>query len=162
MFRVMNALVKLLATAFGAGYSPVSPGTCGTAVTVPLVWALSSLPMWQWALVCVAITALGIAVAHRADQLWGSHDSQRIVIDEVAGYCITMLPVARGSWSSLVVGFFVFRFFDIVKPPPVRWIDKHLPGGWGVVLDDALAGVMGGIVMVLLDHFTLPMLAGGI
>ncbi|HLL24660.1 MAG TPA: phosphatidylglycerophosphatase A [Kofleriaceae bacterium] len=149
----MNWFVKLLATALGAGYSPIAPGTCGTAVTVPLVWALSGLPTWQWAVVCVAITALGIVVAHRADRLWGTHDSGRIVIDEVAGYCITMLPVARDHWAPLLVGFLVFRFFDIVKPPPVRWLDQHLPGGWGVVLDDAAAGVMGAVVMYALDHF---------
>ena len=149
----VNAIIKVLATAFGAGYSPVAPGTCGTAVTVPLVWALSALQMWQWALVCVAITALGIAVAHRADRVWGTHDSQRIVIDEVAGYCITMIPVDRGHWAPLAVGFLVFRFFDIVKPPLVRWLDQNLPGGWGVVLDDALAGVMGAVVMALLGYF---------
>jgi len=153
MFRVVNALVKLLATAFGAGYSPVAPGTCGTAVAVPLAWALARLPMWQWALVALAITALGIAVAHRADRAWGTHDSQRIVIDEVAGYCITMIPVDRGHWAPLACGFVVFRFFDIVKPPPVRWLDEHLPGGWGVVLDDAAAGVMGAAVMLLLAYF---------
>ena len=153
MFRLVNAAVKVLATAFGAGYSPVAPGTCGTAVTVPIVWALASFSIWQWALACVAITALGIAVAHRADRVWGTHDSQRIVIDEVAGYCITMLPVDRGHWAPLAVGFVVFRFFDIVKPPPVRWIDQTLPGGWGVVLDDAAAGVMGAVVMYTLAHF---------
>ncbi|MBA3499675.1 MAG: phosphatidylglycerophosphatase A [Deltaproteobacteria bacterium] len=158
----MNTIVKLLATALGAGYSPVAPGTCGTAVTVPLVWALSWLPMWQWVIVCVAITALGIAVAHSADRMWGTKDSQRIVIDEVAGYCITMIPVARDHWAPLAVGFVVFRFFDIVKPPPVRWIDQNLPGGWGVVLDDAAAGVMGAAVMVLLGHFGLFSYLAGI
>ena len=153
MFPDVKWIVKVLATAFGAGYSPVAPGTCGTAVTVPLVWALAWLPMWQWVLVCVAITALGIAVAHQADRVWGTHDSQRIVIDEVAGYCITMIPVDRGHWAPLLVGFVVFRFFDIVKPPPVRWLDQNLPGGWGVVLDDALAGIMGATVMFLLGYF---------
>ncbi|MBA3397599.1 MAG: phosphatidylglycerophosphatase A [Deltaproteobacteria bacterium] len=144
----MNALTKLFATALGAGYSPVAPGTCGTAVAVPLVWALASLPMWQFAVIAALITAFAIAVAHRADRIWASHDSQRIVIDEVAGYCITMIPVARDHWATLAVGFVVFRFFDIVKPPPIRWLDQNLPGGWGVVLDDAAAGVMGALVMI--------------
>lgn len=161
MFRFVNAIAKMFATALGAGYSPVAPGTCGTAVTVPLVWALSGLPTWQWALACVAITAFAIAVAHVADRAWATHDSQRIVIDEVAGYCITMLPVARGHWAPLVIGFIVFRFFDITKPPPVRAIDQKLPGGWGVVLDDAAAGVYGACVMYLLDHFgVIAALAG--
>lgn len=153
MFRRVNVIIKLLATAFGAGYSPVAPGTCGTAVTVALVWGLAWLPMWQWALACVAITGLAIAVAHAADRVWGTHDSQRIVIDEVAGYCITMIPVDRAHWAPLVAGFVVFRALDIVKPPPVRWLDQNLPGGWGVVLDDALAGVMGAAVMAGLAHF---------
>jgi len=122
-------------------------------VAVPLVWGLSSLPWWQFALVALAVTAFGIVVAHRADLAWGTHDSQRIVIDEVAGYCITMIPAERGHWAPLVAGFIVFRFFDIVKPPPVRWIDRTLPGGWGVVLDDAAAGVMGAAVMGLLGYF---------
>jgi phosphatidylglycerophosphatase A len=161
MFRLVNTLVKMFATALGAGYSPIAPGTCGTAVTIPLVWALSGLPTWQWAIACVVITAFAIVVAHRADGVWGTHDSQRIVIDEVAGYCITMLPVARDHWAPLVVGFVVFRFFDITKPPPVRAIDQRLPGGWGVVLDDAAAGVYGAIVMYLLDHFgVIAALAG--
>ncbi len=160
MFRLVNALVKILATAFGAGYSPIAPGTCGTAVTVPLVWALSSLPWWQWALVSLLITAVAIPIAHRADAIWG-HDSRRIVIDEVAGYCITMIPVARGHWAPLAVGFVVFRLFDIVKPPPVRWIDNQVGGGLGVVLDDAAAGVFGAVVMALLAYFgALSALAG--
>jgi phosphatidylglycerophosphatase A len=157
----VNHLAKIVATAFGAGYSPVAPGTCGTAVAVPLAWALASLSWWQFALVTVLVTVIGIACAHRADLAWGTHDSQRIVIDEVAGYLVTVLPVDRHGWPALVVGFVVFRFFDIVKPPPVRWLDEHLPGGWGVVLDDIAAGVMGAVVMALLAHFgALAWLAG--
>jgi phosphatidylglycerophosphatase A len=157
----VNALSKVIATALGAGYSPIAPGTCGTAVAVPLAWALAVLPAWQFALVAVAITALAIAAAHQADRAWGTEDNQRIVIDEVAGYLITVIPVIDRHWVPLAVGFVVFRFFDIVKPPPVRWLDDNLPGGWGVVLDDAAAGVMGAIVMWLLAHFgALAWLAG--
>ena len=152
MFRHVNGIVKLLATALGAGYSPVAPGTCGTAVTVPLVWAFAWLPAWQWALACVAITALAVTVAHYADRAWGTHDSQRIVIDEVAGYSITMIPVDRDHWAPLLVGFVLFRALDIIKPWPVRWLDQNLPGGWGVVLDDALAGVMGAAIMAALAY----------
>jgi phosphatidylglycerophosphatase A len=159
---VVNALAKLIATALGAGYSPIAPGTCGTAVAVPLAWALASLSMWQFAIVAVLVTMIGIACAHRADLAWGSHDNQRIVIDEVAGYLITVAPVDRHSWAPLAVGFLMFRIFDIVKPPPVRWLDEHLPGGWGVVLDDVAAGVMGAITMLLLDHFGALAWLGGL
>ena len=153
MFRTLNALSKAIATAFGAGYSPVAPGTCGTAVTVPLAYVLATLPIWQFAIVIVAITAIGIWAAGRADRAWGTHDSGRIVIDEVAGYLTTMLLVDRGHWAPLAVGFVVFRVLDITKPPPLRWLDRNVPGGFGVVLDDVAAGVIGMVIMAALAYF---------
>lgn len=157
----MNTVAKALATAFGAGYSPVGPGTCGTAVTVPLAWALASVALWQYAVVVVVVTGIAVWAAARADHAWGTHDSGRIVIDEVAGYLVTMMFVDRASWIALGVGFVVFRALDIIKPPPVRWLDENLPGGWGVVLDDVAAGVIGAGVMYALDHFgALAYLAG--
>lgn len=101
--------------------------------------------------VVLAVTVVGIAAAHHADRVWGTHDSGRIVIDEVAGYLVTVALVDRGSWWVLGVGFFVFRALDIIKPPPVRWLDEHVPGGAGVVLDDVAAGVIGAAIMVALD-----------
>ncbi|HEY5925119.1 MAG TPA: phosphatidylglycerophosphatase A [Kofleriaceae bacterium] len=149
----MNTLSKAIATALGAGYSPIAPGTCGTAVTVPLVFALAPLPIWQYAAVVIAIIAVGIWAADRADRAWGTHDSGRIVVDEVAGYLTTMALVDRGHWIPLVVGFVVFRALDIVKPPPIRWLDRNVPGGFGVVIDDVAAGVLGMVIMVALDRF---------
>lgn len=153
MFRTLNALSKAIATALGAGYSPVAPGTCGTAVTIPLAYALAPLPIWQYALVLVAVIAVGIWAAERADRAWGTHDTGRIVIDEVAGYLVTMTLVDRGHLVPLLVGFVVFRALDIAKPPPIRWLDKNLPGGFGVVIDDVAAGVLGMGVMLALDRF---------
>lgn len=146
-------LAKLIATSFGAGYSPIAPGSCGTAVTVPLVWALADLPTWQFVTVTIGVTLIGILAAHHADRAWNTHDCQKIVIDETAGYMVTMIPVDRHHWGPLLAGFIAFRFFDIVKPPPVRWLDENLPGGWGVVLDDIAAGVMGAIVMGAAAYF---------
>jgi phosphatidylglycerophosphatase A len=157
----LDRLAKAIATALGAGYSPIAPGTCGTAVAVPLAYALRAAPIWQFVAITLVITAIGIWAADRADHAWGTHDSGRIVIDEVAGYLVTMTLVSRGHWAPIVVGFLVFRFFDIVKPPPVRWLDENLPGGWGVVLDDIAAGVMGMALMLALDRFgALDRLAG--
>jgi phosphatidylglycerophosphatase A len=150
MFRTLNSLSKAIATALGAGYSPIAPGTCGTAVTVPLAFALAGLAIWQYVIVVVAITAIGIWAADRADRAWGTHDTGRIVIDEVAGYLVTMTLVARDHWVPLAVGFVVFRAFDIIKPPPVRWLDENLPGGYGVVLDDVAAGIMGAALLAIL------------
>jgi phosphatidylglycerophosphatase A len=139
MFRTLSSLAKAIATALGAGYSPIAPGTCGTAVTVPLALALAPLPLWQYLIVLVAVTLVGIWAAGRADRAWGTHDSGRIVVDEVAGYLTTMALVDRGHWIPLVVGFVVFRVLDIVKPPPIRWLDRNVPGGFGVVIDDVAA-----------------------
>jgi len=158
----VNALAKIVATALGAGYAPRAPGTCGTAVAVPLAWALASLPMWQFGLFTAALTLLGVACAARADRAWGTEDNQRIVIDEVAGYLVTVLPVDRSRWAPLAVGFVIFRALDIVKPPPIRWLDEHLPGGWGVVMDDVAAGVMGAGAMLLLDRAGALAYLGGL
>jgi phosphatidylglycerophosphatase A len=144
---------RFIATAGGAGYSPIAPGTCGTAVAVPIVWALASLgPLWFCA-ITIVITAIGIWAATISDDFWGTHDSGRIVIDEVAGFFVTMAFVDRGSAAALGFGFILFRAFDIIKPPPVRWLDQNLPRGWGVVLDDIAAGIMGCAVMLFLDHY---------
>jgi phosphatidylglycerophosphatase A len=161
MFQTLNGFSKVIATALGAGYSPIAPGTCGTAVALPLTYALASLPLWQYLAVVVAVIAIGIWAASRADRAWGTHDSGRIVIDEVAGYLATMTLVDRSQWAPLAVGFIVFRFLDIVKPPPIRWLDKNLPGGFGVVIDDVAAGVVGMGIMLALDRFgSFHILAG--
>jgi phosphatidylglycerophosphatase A len=153
LFLALNSLAKVIATALGAGYSPVAPGTCGTVVAVPLAWALAPAPLWQFLVITLTVTLVGVWAAATADRAWGTHDSGRIVIDEVAGYLVTVALVDRTNWIALAIGFVVFRFFDIVKPPPVRWLDENLPGGWGVVLDDVAAGVMGAAVMFALAHF---------
>jgi phosphatidylglycerophosphatase A len=138
---------RAIATAGGAGYLPVAPGTAGTLVAVPFAWLGSGLPLWAWLAVTAVTTVIGIWAAGVADEAWQSHDSGRIVIDEVAGYFMTMALVSRADWLTLAVGFVVFRILDIVKPPPVRWIDEKVGGGAGVVLDDVAAGVMGCAIM---------------
>ena len=153
MFRCVNTFAKLLATSLGAGYVPKMPGHCGTAMGVLIAWAMWDAPLWQFALLTVAITAIGIWAAGVADKAWGSHDNQKIVIDETAGYLVTLMPVDRHGWPQLACAFVLFRFFDIVKPPPVRWLDEQLPGGWGVVLDDVGAGIQAAIVMYALQYF---------
>jgi phosphatidylglycerophosphatase A len=144
---VTSFVARAVATAGGAGYSPVAPGTCGTLVAVPLAWVCRGSDTWLFAVIVCLVTLIGIAAAHHADHVWGTHDSGRIVIDEVAGYLMTVMFVDRGSWWVLGVGFVVFRALDIIKPPPVRWLDENVPGGAGVVLDDVAAGVLGAAVM---------------
>ena len=151
-----NVTARFIATAGGAGYSPIAPGTCGTAVAVPLAYAASTLPLWGFALITIATILVGIWAADVSDAFWGTHDSGRIVIDEVAGYFVTLLAIDRTDWALLTLGFVVFRFFDIVKPPPVRWIDQNVPGGAGVVLDDVGAGILGCAALYGLSLTVIP------
>lgn len=147
---------RALATAGGAGYSPIAPGTCGTLVAVPLAWLAGDLALWAFVVLTAGITAVGIVAADLADRTWGTHDSGRIVIDEVAGYFVTLSFVDYTLWSSLLLGFVLFRAFDILKPPPVRWVDEKTPGGAGVVLDDVAAGLYAGLALLALAQTSVP------
>jgi phosphatidylglycerophosphatase A len=148
----LDRLALGIATAGGSGYAPIAPGTAGTAVAVPLAWLLSGLPLWGFAAVTAAVTLVGIWAAGRADEIWHTHDSGRIVIDEVAGYFVTVLAIDRSDPALLILAFFLFRALDIIKPPPVRAIDRSLGGGPGVVLDDVAAGIMGAALLWGLGH----------
>ena len=145
-----DQVIQVLATGFGAGLSPVAPGTVGTLVG--LVICLFSYPLaWPLRLLyVVAISSVSVYVAGQAEKLYGKKDDQRIVIDEIAGLQVTMLPVAI-TGLHLLLAFVLFRIFDIWKPFPLNRFQKF-PGGWGVVADDLGAGVYGGLVLFL---FTL-------
>jgi len=143
---VSRALALAIATGGGAGYAPVAPGTAGAAVGVALYWPLAALPLPLYAITAVGVTALGIWAAELAERTWGTKDDGRIVIDEIAGQLISLIPllVFRGHSHSLawiVTGFVAFRVFDVWKPGPARWLEENLPGGAGVVMDDVMAGV---------------------
>ena len=144
--------VTLVATALGAGLLPVAPGTWGTIVAVPIAWGLGLAGPIAYALVTLAIIAVGSWAADRYCEATGRHDNQQIVVDEVAGYLVTLWPVAKAP-VELALGFVLFRLFDIVKPPPVRQIDRHVKGGFGVVADDLGAGVYAALVLWLLARY---------
>jgi len=130
------------ASFFGAGYVPVAPGTAGTAAAIPLWWALSHAPGWGYVAATVAVTLTGIAAAGRAGRYYGVADSGHIVIDEVAGYLVTMAFLPRTVFAA-VAGFVFFRACDVLKPWPARFFDRdpRWKNGAGVVLDDIFAGV---------------------
>jgi len=130
------------ATFFGSGYVPVAPGTAGTLAAVPLWWALTHVSLPLYLLATVAVTLTGIAAADRAGRYFGVADSGHIVIDEVAGYLVTMLFLPRTALAA-IAGFLLFRLFDVLKPPPARFFDRdpRWKNGAGVVLDDLFAGV---------------------
>jgi len=129
----------LLAAWGPCGYAPVAPGTFGTLGAIPLYLALSRLPPAAYVAATFAFTALAIAAAHRAGRYWRVADASPIVIDEVAGYLVTMALVPF-SWPAAIAGFVLFRVFDVLKPWPASALDR-VKNGFGVVMDDVAAGV---------------------
>jgi phosphatidylglycerophosphatase A len=144
-------LIKLLATGFGTGLAPVAPGTAGTLVGVLICLIFSPLHWVLRLLIVIFLLVLAIYIAERAEQVYRKKDDQRIVIDEIAGFQVAMLPVAI-TGLHLLVGFVFFRIFDILKPFPLRNLQK-MSGGLGIVLDDVAAGIYAGIFMLLLVFF---------
>ncbi|MBI4208961.1 MAG: phosphatidylglycerophosphatase A [Deltaproteobacteria bacterium] len=136
---VIRALYWTIATAGGLGLSPVAPGTMGTlgGVFLYLLLSRSSFPLYFFTLFVVILA--GIWSAERVGRETGKKDSQKIVIDEVAGLLVTLLA-ASGSLFSVILGFLFFRLFDIWKPFPIRWSEGYFPGGLGVMIDDLMAG----------------------
>ena len=133
--------VHFLALGFGSGLAPKMPGTFGTLAALPLVVLLSHYASFSVYLsVTVLVSIVGIWICGKAADDMGVHDDSSIVWDEVAGMLITMLAVPL-SWQTLLVGFVLFRFFDILKPWPISYLDKHVHGGFGIMIDDVLAGV---------------------
>ena len=147
-----HRLTLLFATGLGAGYAPIASGTFGTMVAIPLFILLSrwGTPGVLAGLLFTAV--LGIPAADHMERSLGASDPGKVVIDEIAGYLLAMAgsPVAAGH---IIAGFFLFRFFDIVKPPPIRQAERYLRGGLGVVADDLLAGVYAWICLRLLERF---------
>lgn len=148
-----KSILIQIAILFGVGKFPKAPGTVATLATIPLWYGMSFLTPMLYMFLVLALIVLGILASEAYEAHSGKHDSKEIVIDEVVGYLITMtwLPV---TWQSAVIGFLVFRFFDIVKPPPIRQLDQKVQGGFGVMVDDIAAGIIGSVVMQLLYNQT--------
>jgi len=143
-----DKLIKFLATGFGSGLLPFAPGTFGTLVGIPVCLLCLPLTWLMRLLVVLVLLAVSIYISGRAEKIYKKKDDQRIVIDEIVGFQVAMLPAAI-TIVHLGLAFVLFRFFDILKPFPVRRLEK-LPGGWGVVMDDVGAGIYAGVIMIIL------------
>lgn len=141
--------VVFVALGFGSGLSPIAPGTAGTIIAIPLYLILSQFDFLVYLTVTLLVTIAGIWMcSYTADKL-KVHDHPSIVIDEIAGFFITMALVpAELFW--IVTGFVLFRFFDAVKPWPISWLDNNVKGGFGIMIDDVAAGVVSLLCMFLL------------
>jgi len=138
-------MARLLWSGFGLGLSPWAPGTCGTLLGVLLAWFLPG-DLWLGG-VALGITLLGAPLARVAERREGRTDPPSFVLDEVAGYLLTMMMVPRTPLG-LALGFVAFRVADITKPPPIRKLEE-IPGGWGVMADDLLAAVYANVALRL-------------
>ena len=127
-----------LAFGFGSGLSPKAPGTAGTLVAIPFYLLLCQLPVFYYGLFVLSALVIGIYLCDKTSRDMGVHDHSGIVWDEMVGFWITMLMIPV-SWQSVIAGFMLFRLFDIWKPFPIRLLDRHVKGGFGVMIDDVLA-----------------------
>jgi phosphatidylglycerophosphatase A len=160
-----DRMVMTYATWFGVGYFPFASGTAATAAALLLPWASArmaqslgwDMQLWAWPNVVMAALLFfpGVAAADSAERITGEHDSHKIVVDEVVGTLLTLgfLPYKALllPWA-LFWGFLLFRILDVAKPYPIHQ-SQILPHGWGVMVDDALAGLIGGVLLSGLWHW---------
>ena len=152
--RLLRHPADLLALGFGSGLVPGAPGTAGTLAAIPLYLLLQPLALHLYLLLVAVLFLVGIPLcAHTARRL-GVHDHPGIVWDEIVGYLVTM-TFAPPGWLWIVIGFVLFRLFDILKPWPIKWLDRKVGGGFGIMVDDLLAGMAAAAVLYLLA-MTLP------
>ncbi len=148
----MVNLIMIIATGFYSGYAPKAPGTCGSLVALPIHFLLIKLPVPYYFTALGLIFIIAVITAGGAEKIIDRPDPGEIVIDEIIGMLITLIysPVSIPVW---LLGFFIFRFFDIVKPFPVSWFDQKIHGGTGIVMDDVMAGLYSLVCLQYICHF---------
>ncbi|MCG7960381.1 MAG: phosphatidylglycerophosphatase A, partial [Candidatus Thiodiazotropha taylori] len=129
-----------------------APGTLGTLVGIPIYLAMQPLPLVYYLTITAVAFLIGIWLCEQTSRDLGVHDHGGIVWDEIVGYLVTM-AFAPSGWFWLMIGFILFRFFDIVKPWPIRWVDQRVEGGFGIMVDDLIAGVFTAFCLVLLNQW---------
>ncbi|MEJ2366658.1 MAG: phosphatidylglycerophosphatase A [Deltaproteobacteria bacterium] len=144
-----NDIVVFLATGCFTGFLPLVPGTWGTFAAIPIVMLVHRANLILQGIIALVFVTFAAWVAGRAEILLEELDPRVIVIDEMAGFLISLLWLPLNPLT-LCLGFGLFRLFDIVKPPPISSVEKRMRGGWGVVIDDVLAGVFTNAVLRLL------------
>lgn len=146
--QIMTDPVLFLAFGFGSGLAKKAPGTFGTLAAIPVYYLLMLTGWWIYTVLTVIVMLAGIWICGQAAEKLGEHDFGGIVWDEIAGYLVTMWLVPF-SWQAMILGFVLFRFFDIIKPWPIKWLDQQVHGGLGVMVDDILAGVFAALIIQL-------------
>lgn len=139
-------IVLILATGGYIGHLPIAPGTFGSLPGLLICLGMSGIGLGYAILFALVLTGVAIGIAQQAEELIGGKDPSSIVIDEITGMVVTLLGIPLTPFS-LVLGFLVFRAFDILKPFPIHFLDQKVPGGAGIVLDDVMAGVYGNLLL---------------
>ena len=141
--QILSDPILFLAFGFGSGLAKKAPGTFGTLAAIPVYWLFAQADLLVYSLLTLIVTVAGIWICGIAAETLGEHDFGGIVWDEIAGFLITMWLVPF-TWQTVIAGFILFRFFDILKPWPIKWLDQHVQGGLGIMLDDVLAAILAG------------------
>ncbi len=146
--------VHFLAFGFGSGTLPWMPGTFGAVAAIPLYLFIANLPLIYYGVITLILIIIGIGLCEITERALGVHDYAGIVWDEIVGYLVTMFAVPL-EWTWIIAGFVLFRIFDIWKPWPISWLNRHVKGGLGIIVDDVLAGVFACIVLQLAGYFLI-------
>ena len=144
--QIRDRLVLFLATGFFSGYLPVAPGTFGTLIGLPICYLFSGFQTGLFVFCAVLFIIFSVALASAAEKILNEKDPAQIVIDEIAGILVTF-AVLPFNLQTAVLGFIIFRVFDILKPVPIGWLDTRVSGGSGIVVDDVVAGIYANLVL---------------
>ncbi len=145
----------LLATGFGSGLSPIVPGTMGSLAAIPFWLLMARMPIWSCWVIIVAGFFIGCLICQRTSDDMKVHDHGSIVWDEFIGMWITLMAIPTVSWEWILTGFFIFRIFDMWKPWPIRWFDRRVSGGFGIMIDDVIAAIFAYVTVWLLAFYNL-------
>jgi phosphatidylglycerophosphatase A len=147
-----KALLKrpssFFAYGFGSGLAPKAPGTFGTLAALPIYWLMQDWSLTAYLVTVILAFVAGIWFCQRTVDWVKQDDPSGVVWDEIVGYLVTM-AFAPAGWQWMIIGFVLFRFFDILKPWPVSWADRKLHGGLGIMLDDVVAGLYAALCISL-------------
>ncbi|MET0934509.1 MAG: phosphatidylglycerophosphatase A [Luteibacter sp.] len=151
--RLLASPAGWLACGFGSGLAPKAQGTFGSLAAIVPWLLLRDLPPLAWFGIIVVGFAIGVWACDVAGRILGVADHRSLVWDEFVGQWIALLPALVAPWWAVVLGFALFRLFDVWKPWPIAWFDRRVKGGLGVMLDDVIAGIFAGIVLYLILFF---------
>ncbi|BBO67229.1 phosphatidylglycerophosphatase A [Desulfosarcina alkanivorans] len=148
MLTIKQKTILFLATGGLIGYSPIAPGTFGSLAALPLCWFISLSGVKPAFVLVPALVVASTWIAHAAEKIELQKDPKQVVVDEICGMAVTLFALPFTP-VFILSGFALFRVFDILKPFPIRWVDKKVPGGLGIMLDDILAGVFANALLRL-------------